>query len=206
MRNAQEADSFCQEKLQMIRREITAKKPAKKRGAKWSISENGLLCRSQRIYVPPGMHTELLMLTHDDPAAGHQGVSKSLRRLQAQYYWPSMKKDVKDHIRICATCQRTKPRLHRPYGYLASLPVPIRPWEEISMDFITDLPPVTREKGRVSDSILVIVDRFTKYSLFVPTSKRLTAEGLATLFLERVFQDYGLPKGIVTDRGSLFTS
>jgi hypothetical protein len=75
------------------------------------------------------------------------------------------------------------------------------------MDFITGLPesisPVTFQR---CDSVLVVIDRFTKYGIYIPTVQTLTAEGLADLLFYHVFMRFGLPRGIVSDRGSLFTS
>ena len=75
------------------------------------------------------------------------------------------------------------------------------------MDFITDLPP-SFEVGTTSvrDSILVVVDRYTKMSLYLPTNKTIKPAGLAELFLERVVRYYGVPAGIVSDRGGVFIS
>jgi transposase InsO family protein len=73
------------------------------------------------------------------------------------------------------------------------------------MDFITDLPP-SASKGTVFDSIMVIVDRYTKMSLYIPVKKTITAEEMATVFLRRVVRYFGVPKGIVLDQGSVFTS
>ena len=58
----------------------------------------------------------------------------------------------------------------------------------------------------VSDTCSVVVDRFTKYALYIPTTKKLTAVAFAELFFYHVFRPYGLPDGIVSDRDSLFTS
>lgn len=73
------------------------------------------------------------------------------------------------------------------------------------MDFITDLPPSPGEET-VFDSIFVVVDRYTKMSLYIPKTKIVTAEGLATIFLQRVVRFFGDPKGIISNRGSVFTS
>ena len=73
------------------------------------------------------------------------------------------------------------------------------------MDFITGLPPALLDEKDV-DAILVIVDRFTKYSLFLPVSSTITAAELAELFHRHVELVFGPPEGIVSDRGSLFTS
>jgi penicillin V acylase-like amidase (Ntn superfamily) len=73
------------------------------------------------------------------------------------------------------------------------------------MDFIVNLPPSTCN-GRVYDAILIIVDRFTKMSIYIAYNKTCTAEDLADLFYEEVICKYSIPKGIVSDRGSVFTS
>jgi len=56
------------------------------------------------------------------------------------------------------------------------------------------------------DSILVVVDQFTKIAHFVPTTEKTTAEGLARLFRDNVWQLHGLPGSIVSDRGPQFVA
>jgi len=74
------------------------------------------------------------------------------------------------------------------------------------MDFITDLPASRHRLGAVFDSILVIMDRFTKMALYIPVTKTITADELAQVFIESVTTRYGNPQTIVSDRGSVFTS
>lgn len=75
------------------------------------------------------------------------------------------------------------------------------------MDFITDLPLSRDEHGINRDAVLVVVDRLTKYTHFIATNKDLTAEGLAELLVKHVILPHcRIPDGIVSDRGSLFTS
>ena len=69
------------------------------------------------------------------------------------------------------------------------------------MDFITDLP-----KSDGHDTILVVIDRLTKMSHFMPCSKDLDARQFANLFMREIVQLHGLPHDIITDRGTLFTS
>lgn len=88
---------------------------------------------------------------------------------------------------------------------MQALPVSTTPWSQITMDFITDLPP-SLHRGLVYDSILVVVDRFTKVAKYIPTTKTCTAASLADLFFDEIVSSYGIPNGIVSDRGSVFTS
>jgi transposase InsO family protein len=200
----QQGDAFVVEEAWKSKR--TSRSPA--REAMWSMSCDGLLRFRDRIYVPPNeaIRRELLESYHDIASGGHLGVKRTLARISQGYYWDSMRRDVKAHVRTCAECQGAKARRHRPYGELGALPEPIEPWQEISLDFITDLPSAVGRNGKRVDSILVIVDRFTKYALYIATTKRLTAEGFADLFMNHIFRSFGLPQGIVSDRGSLFTS
>lgn len=171
----------------------------------WAI-ENGLLRYKGKIYVPLSMRAELLSSCHDAIYAGHQGVSKTTKRLSECYYWDNLRNDVKRYVKSCVVCQRTKARRHLPYGELGSLPIATAPGKELSMDFITGLPESSTRNGRRCDSVLVIVDRFSKYAFYLAVTKTMTAAGLADTFFDKVFPRLGLPEGIVSDRGSLFTS
>jgi len=88
-----------------------------------------------------------------------------------------------------------------PAGKLKPLPVPNGPWEDIAADFTTDLP-----LCQGYDSILVVVDRFSKEAIFIPTTKTATALDTAKLYLHNVWKNHGLPRSIVSDRGPQFAS
>jgi len=74
--------------------------------------------------------------------------------------------------------------------------IPEKAWTHILADFITKLP-----LAQEYNSILVVVDRFTKMAHFVPTMEKTTAKELARLFRNNVWQLYGLPESIISDRG-----
>ncbi|KAF8747623.1 hypothetical protein RHS01_11318 [Rhizoctonia solani] len=76
-----------------------------------------------------------------------------------------------------------------------------KPWQHVSYDMIVDLP-----KDGNHDSILVIVDSFTKYGIFVKCSKKLRAPELAELFLEHVWKRHGMPEKTISDRGRVFNN
>jgi transposase InsO family protein len=173
----------------------------------WSVGPEGLLRFRDRIYIPAGnnLRQELLSIHHDDPLAGHFGRTRTLELVKRKYHWPNIDRDVAEYVQDCQVCQGVTAKRHKPYGELHPLPIPKRPWAEISMDFITGLPETVFNKSPV-DAILVIVDRFTKWSLFLPVSKTITAAELAELFHNEVELRYGPPEGIVSDRGSVFTS
>jgi hypothetical protein len=74
--------------------------------------------------------------------------------------------------------------------------------EEVGMDFIVGLP----RTQRGFDSISVIVDRLTKVAHFIPVRTPYSSAKLAKLYLERIVSLHGVPKKIVSDRGTQFTS
>jgi transposase InsO family protein len=70
------------------------------------------------------------------------------------------------------------------------------------MDFIVGLP----RTPAGYDSIWVIVDRLTKVAHFIPVRTNYTGAKLAGLYISRIVCLHGVPKKIVYDRGSQFTS
>jgi transposase InsO family protein len=174
----------------------------------WSEAE-GLLYREGRLFVPNDRATrqELLRLHHDDPLAGHFGADKTSEMLRRTYYWENMEEDIRTYVRECDVCQRVKVPRRKPYGLLQSLPRPKGPWKEISMDFITGLPACKDKRGGADfDAVLVVVDRYSKMSRYIPCHKTITAPQLAERLWESVFSLFGTPDGIVSDRGTVFTS
>src|SRR3979490_2190762 len=75
---------------------------------------------------------------------------------------------------------RSKSQRHQPYGLLKQLPIPERPWNSISMDFIKKLP-----TSSGYNTILVIVDRSSKQEIFIPTYGTITSTELAKLVLPK---------------------
>ena len=144
---------------------------------------------------------DLIRRHHNIPQAGHGGTAKTTELLQRTYYWPHMRNTIKQYVKNCHTCQRTKVVRHAPYGLMKPNEAPNPPWKSISMDFITDLP-----ISEGDDRILIVIDRPTKMAHFLPCTKDINAPQFSELFGRKIFRLYGLPKDIITDRGSIFTS
>ena len=82
------------------------------------------------------------------------------------------------------------------------LPVPVRPWEDVSMDFVLGLPR-TPKKHNI---IMVVVDSFSKMAYFIPCSKTLDTSKVAWLYFDEVVKYHEVPKTIVSDRDVKLTS
>ena len=166
------------------------------------IKKNRLTWRGGYLYfdkllvVPARLRQQVLSQCHDPPQSGHMGVSKTLKRLQRLFWWPEYRADTAVFVKNCLSCARNKPAQHKPYGELSPLPVPEKPWDSVSMDFITDLP-LTENKN---DAILVVVDRFTKMTHFIPCAISCTAQQAAEMLFINVFRLHGAPSSFVVDR------
>ncbi|QRW26531.1 Retrotransposable element Tf2 protein [Rhizoctonia solani] len=194
-------DESLEEILQFLQNESKAP-PSIKRAFKDYKMEAGLLFYQGQIVVPDvgTLRTDLLHIFHNSPLAGHPGRQRTLELVSRNYYWPGIRADTYWHVDSCETCQRIrKPK----YASIPPQPLelPVRPWQHVSYNMIVDLP-----KDGSNDSILVIVDSFTKYGIFVKCSKKLKAPKLAELFLEHVWKRHGMPEKTVSDRGRVFNN
>ena len=107
-------------------------------------------------------------------------------------------------VKDCALCFRTKTPRSAPPGFLKPLELPVRPWTDISIDHVVDLPSCKRE-DKTFRHILVVVDRLTKMRHFIPMAT-LDTEELVEAFIGTVYKLHGAPDTIISDRGSSFVS
>ena len=145
---------------------------------RWQLNPEGLLLFNERIYVPniDDLRLRVLQNKHDHPISGHFRQNWTLELIRRDYVWPKLRDSIKSYVKSCTTCMCSKPKRHRPYGLLKQLPIPERPWNSISMDFIEKLPP-----SLGYNSILVVIDRLSKQGIFIPTVNTITSPMLAKL-------------------------
>ncbi|WVZ58487.1 hypothetical protein U9M48_008759 [Paspalum notatum var. saurae] len=166
--------------------------------------EQGIVWYKNYIYVPDVDSIRKLILSeaHDTAYSIHPGSTKMYYDLKEIFWWYGMKRAVAEYVVVCDTCQRVKAEYQRPAGLLQPLKIPVWKWEEISMDFVMGLP--RTQKGY--NSIWVVVDRLTKVSHFIPVNTTYSGARLAELYISRIVCLHGVPKRIISDRGSQFTS
>jgi len=134
---------------------------------------------------------------HGRGLAGHFGHDRTFATVADRFYWPRMRRDAHTMVDRCRVCQINK-GIEQPAGLYTPLPIPDRPWQHLSMDFVLGFPRTLRQY----DSIMVVVDRFSKMAHFLPCHKNYDASRVATLFLQEVIRLHGIPVSIVSDRMS----
>lgn len=124
----------------------------------YEVTQDFIL-QQNRIWLPQGCNFISLLLAefHSTPTGGHIWLTKTLNRIDQNFTWPRIKKDARNFVLACLPCQKTKYDHQKSPGLFCPLPVPLRPWEDLSLDFIGGLP-----ISRGYTVILVVVDRFSK--------------------------------------------
>lgn len=165
--------------------------------------QDGLLYFQDKLCIPKGeIRLKLLHDYHATPSAGHLGVNKTRNRLQHLYYWKDLRQTVEDYVSSCRTCQKTKSRNHKPFGFLKPIEPPMTKWETVTMDFILPLP---RTKNG-NEGILNLVDKLSKMIRLIPIDINISAPEVAYKFKQHVYRNHGLPSKIISDRDSIFMS
>ena len=172
-------------------------------GPKGFNMQNGLLLYKGRMYLGTcdSLETTILQQVHDGPLGGHSGFLKTLHRVQRDFYQPRLRADVRKYVKECDTCQRLKHETCNATGLLQPLPILVKPWVAVSMDFVEGFP-----KSQMKEVVMVVVDRLTKFVYFVALSHPYTASKVAVLYMQHVFKLHGMSTSIVIGRDPIFTS
>jgi hypothetical protein len=191
----QQDDPFIEEEIRRI---------DEGRQSEFRLGEYSSLWFQNRICVPdkPELKNLILKEAHETPYSIHPGSTKMYMDLKELFWWNNMKKDIAQYVSECHTCRRVKVEHQSPTGPLKPLEIPEWKWDEIGMDFITGLPMTKRRK----DMIWVIVDRLTKSAHFIAVNQKDDAAKLIDVYVKEIVSKHGVPKKIVSDRGSVFTS
>ena len=129
-----------------------------------------------RLLVPAytTLKLKLIMEHHDKPSIGHPGGAKTLELIMRQYTWFGIRKYVKQYLRNCHTCYRSKSSRHAPYGTLKLLPIPDWLWEDITVDFVSGLPDCEE-----FNAIMILADRLGKIRHLIPSNYTVDAKATA---------------------------
>jgi len=130
-------------------------------------NRRGVLTYEGRIYGPAtdSLRRKVICLFHDNPEPGHFGALKTTELVSRDFYWPTMDTRVRKYVSGGEVCHRIKAPRHARHGINMPLETPSRPWEGVTMGFITDL-----RESTVScyTGIVVGADRLTKMAIYLP--------------------------------------
>lgn len=153
----------------------------------------------KKLYViPDSMRKGIVVKNHD--MVGHFSAERTTERILEKYWFPGVRRYVKRHIAGCFECLANKIPGGKKMGLLHPIPPTKRPFERIHVDNVGPF----LKSSRGFEHITVIIDSFTRFVLLYPIkSTKATAMMRA---LEDVFHRYGIPRMIVSDRGTCFTA
>ena len=153
-----------------------------------------------RVVVLDDLEVKSLLVgeLHSIPYSVHPGVQTTIGKVKRYFWWKGMIVDIREFVESCPTCQLEKTDHTLRKGSLHSLTFAEVKWQEVSIDFVMDLPVV----GDTEDSILTVVDRATKMMHLIPCRKTITAREAAQLYWQHVVKLYGVPQAIHTDQGA----
>lgn len=154
----------------------------------------GFLFKTQQLCVSKcSLRDEIVLESHQGGLARHFGRDKTLKLVQERFYWPKMGVDVTHVVARCRNCHVAKTNQSNA-GLYTLLPVPEGLWEDVSLDFVVGLLRLQRQK----DSIMVVVDRFSKMAHFVPCAKMYDASQIARLYFAEIVKLHGVPKSLTS--------
>ena len=151
--------------------------------ADWTLDDEIILYQGKS-YIPPDtyLRRDIICEFHKSPSSGHPGFFKTLCLLKEHYWWPRMSTMVKQFIDRCTACQQMKLDTHPTAVPLMQIKSHAHwPFQQITMDFITDLPP-----SDGFDSIFIVVSQgLTKGVILMPCNKTITAAETANLYIHQ---------------------
>ena len=103
---------------------------------------DGLIRYKDRIWIGcnSALQTKLITALHSSAVGGNSGQLATYHRIKKMFYWKGLKQDVEQFVKQCLVCQQAKHlNTHTP-GLLQPLPIPQGVWQDISLDFVEDLP------------------------------------------------------------------
>lgn len=164
-----------------------------KRDRVYKVTEDGL-----RWVVPKGCRWQILQKNHDE--IGHFAFDKTLDKVKEHYWFPRMRKFIQKYVSSCLECAHNKLPAGKKQGYLHPIPKVNKPFHTIHIDHVG---PFVKSK-RKNCYILVIVESFTKFIVLKAVKNTKSTSTIAVL--RDYFGTFGLPKRLISDRGTSFTS
>ena len=184
-----------------------------KQNKAWFGYEKGILVRyiqspvcnfgdvTRQVVVPEELRNTVMQLGHECIMAGHLAAAKTTDRISQEFYWPQIWEDVAHFCRSCDQCQRSAPKGKTSKVPLSEIPLIDEPFSRIAVDLVGPIIPASEKGNRY---ILTVVDYCTRYPEAIPL-KNIDTETVAEALVD-IFSRTGVPKEMLSDRGTQFTS
>ncbi|GKA53245.1 putative reverse transcriptase domain-containing protein [Tanacetum coccineum] len=162
-----------------------SKDPKKLRTEKLEPCTDGTLCLNGRSWLPyyGDLRTVIMHESHKSKYSIHPGSVKMYQDMKKLYWWPNMKANIATYVSKCLKCAKVKAEHQRPSGL-----------------------PLGLLSSQGYDTIWVIVDRLTKFAIFVPMRETDPMDKLARMYLKEVVTRHEIPLSIIYDCDPRFTS
>jgi hypothetical protein len=158
------------------------------------------------ILVPKKLEEKVIRKHHDNITEGHPGEARTVEKIQRSFYFPGMIRKVRKFVKACDSCQRNKTSHEKAQGKMHKGILPSRPWQHITIDFMSNPQTKNVTSSEQMDQTMVIVDRFSKQAILIPCRKSYNAKEVFHILWERIFAIFGIPDTITSDMDKIFKS
>ncbi len=165
---------------------------------------DNVLFKKNLLWVSKQMHTKLLRDIHDQSSTSHPDIRRTIDLVQRFYYWSGHWATIRQYIRNCHVCQRSKASRDGTNGLLQPLSISQQRWQDIAMNFITEL-----SLSKNYNVICTIICRLFKERHYVPCHWRdddTSIEETVWIMLWNVYRLHDLLSSIVSNRDFQFIS
>ena len=144
---------------------------------------------------------DIIITNHDHPIARHPSIKQTHDLIMSKYYWPILRKDIKTYVKGCNTCQKVKAKNSTTTTPLHPNEIPSSPWKIIPVNLIG---PFSQSEGK--NTILVIIDQFSKMIHLFPIMDTIMSKGVATIFHDFILKLHGTLRKVISNQEPQFIS
>ncbi|XP_063584731.1 uncharacterized protein LOC134762284 [Penaeus indicus] len=156
---------------------------------------------SKQLVIPEKYRIHVLNLAHDSLTAGHFSHRKTSYKVFSKFFWPGAGAQIKRYCRSCPTCQKFSSKGSVRRVPMKNLPIISEPFSRVAIDIVG---PFTPASERGNKYILTLIDYATRYPEAVAL-QNIDTMTVAESLVE-IFSRVGIPREILSDRGSQFKS
>ncbi|GJW23077.1 reverse transcriptase domain-containing protein [Tanacetum coccineum] len=196
---SKEKDSTSIRRVNLVNMSYSKKKPElekiseEEKSSLLTMSHDNIMRRC----VVGSKTLEILAHCHSGPTCGHHSANITAKKVyESGFYWPSVFKDANEYVRQCDACQRSgniSSRNKMPQNNIQVCEV----FDVWGLDFMGPFP-----QSRGNKYILVVVNYVSKWveAQALPTNDAR----VVVKFLKSLFARFGVPKALISDRGTYF--